>query len=143
MSGRMSDLPYGPNTAAIRRFLVRLAGLGAADRATVVAVHAAQQHTRAWQSAELALATSIERSGRDPHRDALSGPLLQLVRPAPQPAGISEAASDDEIFATLDPVAEAALAALLALLVRDLLTAEQCAALYAPFATTIPWSDLG
>jgi hypothetical protein len=139
----VSDLPYGPNTAAIRRFLVRLAGLGAADRAAIVAAHASQQHTRAWYAAEAALATCIERSGRAPQRDALSGPLLQLVRVAPGGSQNTETTSDEEMLATLDPVAEAALAALLALLVRDLLSVDQCTTLYAPFASTIPLRDLG
>lgn len=125
----MSSLPYGPNTASIRRFLVQLAGLGSTDKAAVVARHAQLSRTTAWEVAESLLATAIERSGREAHRDALSGPLLQLVRPAGATATISE----DEALAQLDPVAEPALAALLALMVRDLLPAETVGALLAPF----------
>lgn len=125
----MSSLPYGPNTASIRRFLVQLAGLGSTDKAAVVARHAQLSRTTAWEAAESLLATAIERSGREAHRDALSGPLLQLVRPAGATATISE----DEALAQLDPVAEPALAALLALMVRDLLPAETEGALLAPF----------
>lgn len=121
--------PYGPNTADIRRFLVRFAGLGVADRAAVVARYAQLSGTPAWQTAESQLATAIERSGREPQRDALSGPLLQLVRPAEVMATLSA----DDALAQLDPVAEPALAALLALLASDLLAAEAVAVLVSPF----------
>ena len=126
----MSALPYGPNTAVIRRFLVRLAGLGSGDKAAVVARYGDLTRTRAWEAAETLLATAIERSGRDAQRDALSGPLLQLVRPAVATATISE----DDALAQLDPVAEPALAALLALLVRDLLPESAVGTLMEPFA---------
>lgn len=135
----MSDLPYGPNTAAIRRFLVRFAGLGRADRAAIVSAYTAHSATRDWHAAEAALATAIERSGREPQRDALSGPLLQLVR-RPD-AAVPASASADDALATLDPIAEPALAALLALLVQDLLGAHQVTTLYAPFAETMPLAE--
>jgi hypothetical protein len=125
----VSSLPYGPNTAVIRRFLVRLAGLGSGDKAAVVARYGDLTRTKAWETAESLLGTAIERSGREPQRDALSGPLLQLVRPAEATATISE----DEALAQLDPVAEPALAALLALMVRDLLPEAVIATLVAPF----------
>jgi len=125
----VSSQPYGPNTAIIRRFLVRLAGLGTADKAAVVARYGPCSRTKAWETAEALLGTAIERSGREPQRDALSGPLLQLVRPAGSPATISE----DEALAQLDPVAEPALAALLALMARDLLPEDALATLVAPF----------
>lgn len=140
-------LPYGPNTVAIRRFLVRLAGLGTEARTQVTAAYAAQATTRAWVLAETALATAIERSGREPQRDALSGPLLQLVQRdangATDPA-IPAAASDDEdrVMETLDPVAEPALAALLTLLVHDLLDSAQVARLLAPFDGVITLADV-
>ena len=126
----MNTLPYGPNTAVIRRFLVRLAGLGSGDKAAVVARYGELTRTKAWEAAETLLATAIERSGRDPQRDALSGPLLQLVRPADATATISE----DDALAQLDPVAEPALAALLALMVRDLLPEAAVGTLMEPFA---------
>lgn len=125
----MSTLPYGPNTAELRRFLVRFAGLGSADKAAVVSRYVALSATPAWSAAETQLATAIERSGREPQRDALSGPLLQLVRPADAPATISE----EDALAQLDPVAEPALAALLALMVQDLLPAPTVATLLQPF----------
>lgn len=135
----MSAQPYGPNTPAIRRFLVRLAGLGTGDRGAVVQAYTAHCEGRAWLLAESALATSIERSAREPQRDALTGPLLQLVRPtALEGRGESEA----EVMAALDPIAEPALAALLALIAQDLLDQAHFEALYAPFADTIPLPEL-
>ena len=80
MTTTMPQQPYGPNTAPVRRFLVQFAGLGAGARAQVTQAYAAQSATRAWAVAESALAHAIERSGREAQRDALSGPLLQLVQ---------------------------------------------------------------
>ena len=133
-------LPYGPETPAVRRFLVRLAGLGSSDRARVVERFAATAGERVFAAAEAALATAIERSGRETARDALSGPLLQLVQVADVPRSAAE--TDETMLASLDPVAEPALAALLALLVRDLLPAEQFAVLYAAFDDSIPAGDV-
>lgn len=124
-----APLPYGPQSAAIRAFLVQFAGLSADDRARVVAAHASQAETRAWMSAERLLAETVARSDRDAYRDALSGPLLQLVR---RP-GVATPSTDEEAIEALDPVAEAALAALLALLVQDLLAPDVVRTLCAPF----------
>ncbi|MCA2993276.1 hypothetical protein [Gemmatimonas sp.] len=129
----MSAQPYGPNTAGVRRFLVQLAGLGKEDRGLVVARYAQARTTVSWRAAEQHLATAIARSGREPQRDALTGPLLQLVRPVNAPAP----ATDDDALALLDPVAEPALAALLALLVEELLPPEAVETLSAPFAGVI------
>lgn len=128
-------LPYGPQTAAIRRYLVRLAGLSASDRRAMVAEFSTLSTTRAYDAAETALAHAIERSGREAARDALSGPLLQLVR-APDSANTA-----DDLDA-LDPVAEPALAALLALLVHDLLEPAQFDVLYAAGAALVPLGDV-
>ena len=131
----MGAQPYGPETAAVRRFLVRLAGLGAADRAIVVARYETIAATRAYEAADARLGEVITRSGRDEARDALSGPLLQLVkRPTPD---VSPAA-DAEADIALEPIAEAALAALLALMVRDLLDDATVQLLTDAFADTIP-----
>ncbi|MBY0491429.1 MAG: hypothetical protein K2R93_16455 [Gemmatimonadaceae bacterium] len=128
-----STLPYGPQSAAVRAMLVQLAGLGAADRARVVAAHTALCTTRAWVTAERQLAETMARSDREAYREALSGPLLQLVRvpdaPTPQ--------TEEEALATLDPVAEPALAALLAVLVQDLLPPDTVRTLCAPFADVL------
>lgn len=131
----MGAQPYGPETAAVRRFLVRLAGLGATDRATVVARYETIAATRAYEAADARLGEVITRSGRDEARDALSGPLLQLVkRPTPD---VSPAA-DAEADIALEPIAEPALAALLALMVRDLLDDATVQLLTDAFADTIP-----
>jgi len=127
----MGSQPYGPETAAVRRFLVRLAGLGATDRAAVVARYETVAATRAYEAADARLGEVITRSGREEARDALSGPLLQLVkRPMP------EASPESEIV--LEPIAEPALAALLALMVRDLLDDATVQLLTDAFTDTMP-----
>lgn len=132
----MSALPYGPQSAAVRRFLVQFAGLSADDRARVVAAHAVQSETRAWMSAERRLAETVARSDREGFRDALSGPLLQLVRrPNAEPP-----TTEAEALDALDPVAEPALAALLALLVQDLLPPDVVRTLGGPFDDVLPIS---
>lgn len=131
----LGSQPYGPETAAVRRFLVRLAGLGATDRAAVVARYETIAATRAYEAADARLGEVITRSGREEARDALSGPLLQLVkRPTPDVSP----ASDAEAEIALEPIAEPALAALLALMVRDLLDDATVQLLTDAFADTIP-----
>ena len=132
---RGTSAPYGPATPRVRRFLVQLAGLGAEPRREVVARHDAMAPTSAYAAAEASLGETIERSGRTDARDALAGPLLQLVR---RPHSVD---SDDGLDA-LDPIAEPALAALLAILVNDLLPSEQRALLYAPFESVMPFETL-
>ena len=91
--------------------------------------------TRAYEAADARLGEVITRSGRDEARDALSGPLLQLVkRPTPD----VPPASDAEAEIALEPIAEPALAALLALMVRDLLDDATVQLLTDAFADTIP-----
>ena len=130
-------LPYGPQTAAVRGFLVRLAGLGAADRAAVVSRFDAVSTTLAYEAADARLGDVITRSGREEARDALSGPLMQLMkRPV---AAITEATSTDtDTELELEPIAEAALAALLSLMVRDLLDDATVRLLTDAFSDTIP-----
>jgi hypothetical protein len=118
--------PYGPSTPTVRRFLQRFAALDAAAWDTAAADFHAAERTPAFASADQALALAIERSGRVAERDAVLGPLLQLVRPAGgEPA-------------TEHPVAAAALGAVLALVVHDVMDAGAFRVLYAPFATLIP-----
>jgi hypothetical protein len=122
--------PYGPSTPAVRRFLQRFAALDpAAWDAAAAAFHAAER-TPAFATADQALALAIERSGRVAERDAVLGPLLQLVRPAGGEAGGEH------------PVAAAALGAVLALVVHDVMDEGAFRALYAPFATLIPVDHL-
>ncbi len=129
-------MPYGPETAVVRRFLVRLAALDLPAHDAVVDRFSTLSLAPAFGAADLSLGEAIERSGRADARDALAGPLLQLVRDrdAEQP--------EDAERVALDPIAEPALAALLALLVRDLLSAETLAVLYAPFADVISLNSL-
>jgi hypothetical protein len=130
-----TSVPYGPATARVRRCLVQLAGLGAEPRREVVARHDALTPTSAYAAAEASLGETIERSGRTDARDALAGPLLQLVR-RPHSVDVNDGLD------TLDPIAEPALAALLAILVADLLPPEQTALLYAPFESVMPFESL-
>ena len=127
--------PYGPQTAAVRSFLVRLAGLGAADRDAVAARHAALADAPRYRRADATLGDVITRSGREAARDALTGPLLQLVK---RQAALTDAAEGDADDIALDPIAEPALAALLALLVRDLLDDDTVRLLTEAFSDTIP-----
>jgi hypothetical protein len=126
--------PYGPQTAAVRRFLVQFAGLGAAARAEVMASHRAVVDRREYVAAESLIGETIARAGRTDARDALAGPLLQLVRTA------DEAAANDDALSMLDPIAEPALAAMLALLVADLVPETAFAELYRPFESVISLS---
>lgn len=127
--------PYGPATPLVRRFLVELAQLGSDARSRVVQRFDEQSRTAAFHDADATVGELIERSGRMEARDALGGPLLQLVR-APvnrTPVAKAEPADTEDALRDLDPIAEPALAALLALLVRDLLPDAQFRLLYAPF----------
>lgn len=136
MSG--TPLPYGPNTPIIRQFLVRLAGLSRSDRLDIVATYARQQDTVEFQRAEALLATTMERSGRTEARDALSGPLFQLLRNSPASSGTVASPEDEATVEDLDPVAEPALAALLALVVQDLLPEDAFHQLTAACARVLP-----
>jgi len=127
-----SRAPYGPGTPHIRQFLVQLAGLGAESRREVLARYAMTVDTLEYAAAETLLGETIERAGRTDARDALAGPLLQLVRSG------SATNEPEDVLSSLDPIAEPALAALLALLVADLVPPSTVALLYAPFETVIP-----
>lgn len=128
--------PYGPQTAAVRRFLVQFAGLGADARAEVMTRHRAIVDGREYVAAESLIGETIARAGRTDARDALAGPLFQLVRTTPTTA------SDDDVLSMLDPIAEPALAALLALLVADLVPSSALAELYQPFDAVIALSSV-
>ena len=128
-------LPYGPATAPIRRFFVALAALEIEPHDAVVRRFASQSESGAFLAADATLGEIIERSGRTDARDALFGPLLQLVRDRDV---AEEAVAEADTPVPLDPIAEPALAALMALLVHDLLSAATLATLYAAFAEAIP-----
>jgi hypothetical protein len=144
---RPTSAPYGPATASIRHFLVRLAALDAAAREAVVTRFEAVANSRAFAAADVALAETIERSGRADAQDALAGPLLQLVRrrdhsDASAANSGAESADAESAAPALDALAEPALAALLALLVRDLLQPAHFQTLYGAFAEAIPADGL-
>jgi hypothetical protein len=129
--------PYGPNTTAVRRFLQRFAALSAADWAAAARAFDAAERTPRFRRADVALGEAITRAGRDAERDAALRPLLQIVHAAP------EDGDDDGDAPTLDPVAPAAAAAVLALVARDVLPPDAFAALYAPIAPLVPLDALG
>ena len=157
-----STAPYGPATPLVRQFLVRLSALDLAAHDAVVERFAELGASSAFLAADAQLATLIEGSGRADARDALFGPLLQLVRlpdaspsssaaqldgvdraagaDAERPVAVSDA--DDEAPVPLDPIAEPAMAALLGLLVRDLLAPDLFVVLYAAFEVAIPFASL-
>ncbi len=140
-----SALPYGPFTAQIRRFLQQFATLTLEAEAAIVTEYGVAITLPEYQAAERVLGAAIARSGRESERDALGGPLLQLVqghRPSPD-TGPSVASEDPGAIATsLRPIAEPALAALLAILMQDVLSAERSTQLYAPFERAIPRASL-
>ena len=135
-------LPYGPFTAEVRRFLQRLAALPPAAEDLVLADYRLTAASAEYQAAERVLGSAIARSGRERERDALGGPLLQMLRSEQRPAFDASPTNADPSIAANDlpfrPIAEPALAALLAILMQDVLSAEHFARLYAPFAHTIP-----
>lgn len=131
-----SALPYGPRTPRVRHFLQRLARQPAIAWLAAARQYAERRDTPIVRRADRALGQVIDGHGRTRERDALVGPVLQMARTA-VPAPMGE--GDDE---TLERMAEPALAAVLALLVEDLLAAEHVAALYAPFAQAIPLETL-
>lgn len=130
--------PYGPQTAMIRRFLQRFAALPPADWDAAAAAYAQGLGAPAAIAADRDLARAVERTGRTTERDAVLGPLAQLVRVEEAGGAPAGHAAVEEAPAAMHPVAEAALAALLALVVRDVLPARAFTTLYAPFAAFIP-----
>lgn len=131
--------PYGPHTADVRTFLRRIAELDTAAHAEAVARWASHGEQPAFRRAERLLGEVMARSGREAERDAAAGPLLRLVR-APSDAGAAEpsATATGDASAAFDPIAEPALAALMAIVVRDLLPADVFATLVAPLAALVP-----
>ena len=138
------DAPYGPQTPAVRRFLQRFAALAPAEWDAAAATYAAAAGTGAALAADRDLARTVERADRVAERDAVLGPLAGLVRVDREPPEGDRDAPEGDGYAPaeLHPVAEAALAALLALVVRDVLPPRAFATLYAPFAATIPADTL-
>lgn len=125
--------PYGPQTAAIRAFLRDLAALDLAEHTAAVTRWTEQVGTPAFARADRLLGEVLIRAGREAERDAAAGPLLQMLRPA-EPEQVSGDVAND----ALDPIAEPALAALMALLVRDLLPNDAFETLTAALRPLVP-----
>lgn len=126
--GGPPSAPYGPNTRVIRRFLQRFAALDSASWDRAADLFAEREGTRPFAVADQALGLTIERAGRTVERDAVLGPVLQLVR---LPDGTGD-----------HPVAAAVLGAVLALLVQDIIDDGAFGVLYEPFAAPIPIESL-
>src|SRR5687768_2243361 len=71
--------PYGPNTPAVRRFLQRLAGKPASDCVAAARIYLSLQGTPEFSAADRTLGRALETSGRTDARDAVVGPLVQLL----------------------------------------------------------------
>ncbi len=133
----MAD-PYGPNTAIVRRFLQRLAGKPATDCAAAARVYLSLQGTPPLIAADRAVAKAIEETDRTEARDAVVGPIIQLMN------GHAARVESDPALAgvNLDDMAEAALAAALGLIVGDVIAADALEVLYRPYAEMIPIEDI-
>ncbi len=116
--------PYGPHTAQVRDFLRALSALGQGEHDAIVDAWRAHAETPGFRRAERVLGELLARTGREAERDAAAGPLLQMVRVPDEPDAI-------------DPIAEPALAALMALVIRDVLPPDDFDALTAPVATLL------
>lgn len=134
----MTSLPYGPNTGAVRRFLQRLAGKPATDCAAAARVYLSLQGTPALIAADRALGHALETSSRTDARDAVVGPIIQLMN------GHAGRLETDPALSgvSLDDMAETTLAAVLALIVGDIIAADALEVLYRPFAALIPIEEV-
>ena len=131
MTESTDRLPYGPNTLAVRRFLQRFAALAPDEWAAAARAFAAAERSPRFRGADRQLAAATAGAGREGERDAALRPLAEIVRaPGSDPSPDAEP--------SLDPVAPAAVAAVLALIMRDVIAAETFDTLYAPFAALIP-----
>ena len=123
--------PYGPNTPAVRAFLRQIAERPTADWVTAALVYERMQHTLPFRGADHLLGQAIERGDREAARDAIVAPVVQIAK-AKTPGGADAPPESAERFA------EAALAAALALVARDLMTPETVSILYRPFERMAP-----
>jgi nucleoside-diphosphate-sugar epimerase len=110
---------YGPQTAAIRDYLRAVAALTPEAHARVLQSWRNTSGSQSFARADRALGEAMVRANREAERDAAAGPLLQMMRTPREPGDAADATAPD-----LDPIAEPALAGLMALVVRDVLPAE-------------------
>jgi hypothetical protein len=134
----MTTLPYGPNTSIVRRFLQRLAGKPASDCAAAARLYLSLQGTPALIAADRALGHALEGSARTDARDAVVGPIIQLMN------GHAARLENDPALSgvSLDDMAEAALAAVLGLMVGDIIASDALEVLYRPYAGIIPIEEI-
>lgn len=138
MTAPRPSQPYGPNTPAVRRFLQRLAGKPASDCVAAARVYLSLQGTPTLRAADRSLGDALESSDRTDARDAVVGPIIQLMSGHAERIAADSALSE----ASLDDMAEAALAAVLGLIVGDILAADALEVLYRPYARIIPIEDV-
>ena len=137
MTGPRPTMPYGPNTPAVRRFLQRLAGKPASDCITAARAYLSLQGTEELRMADRALGHALESSGRTDARDAVVGPLVQLMN-----GHAAKLDADITGGLTVDDLAESALAATLGLIVGDVIPAPMLEVLYRPFGGIIPLEEV-
>ena len=130
-------MPYGPNTAAVRRFLQRLAGKPVSDCLAAARTYIELQGSADFRTADRALGHALETSGRTDARDAIVGPLVQLMN-----GHAPKLEADITGGLTVDDLAEAALAAALGLIVGDVIPATALEVLYRPYAGIIPLEEV-
>jgi hypothetical protein len=120
----------------VRRFLQRLAGKPTSDCALAARAYLAMQGSHDLIAADRLLGTAIERSGRTDARDAIVGPIVQLMTGHEERLAVEPALGVDDL-------AEAALAAALALIARDIIPREAFEVLYQPFEPVVPAGQTG
>lgn len=127
--------PYGPNTAAMDRFLERFEQLSTQELRGTLERWRAVVGRGSWFQAEDAVSAAIAATNRYVARDRMQGRLYDIFRTARW--------FHAEVPGTAVPGNEAtaqyvASSALLALMVRERLHAHEFDVLYAPFASAIP-----
>ena len=144
----MPSRPYGPNTDAVRRLLQRLAALPADEWVRLARLYEGLHRTPRFAAADRALGEAMAAAGREAERDAALGPVVQLAADAA--ARVARAAggvpSDDDAAvddSAADRFAEPALAAVLAVIARDVLDEEQFTTLYGAVSWAVPLAELG
>jgi hypothetical protein len=121
----------------VRRFLQRLAGKPLADCVAAARVYLSLQRTPDFSAADRALGIAIDRGARVDARDAIVGPIVQLMS-----SHSERLAAGREAGVTTDDLAEAALGAVLALVARDLMPVPVFEVLYRPYSGIIPVSEV-
>ena len=134
----MPALPYGPNTASVRRLLQRLAALPPEEWTRLAQLYEGLARTASFAAADRALGELIAGSGREGEGDAVVGPVVQIATDAAARVARTLGASAPEP----DRYAEPALAAALAVVARDLLDEQQFQLLYGPVSWGVPITEL-